>query len=128
VASLEALRMSDRSIDGNRRARDAWITVPGADGRAGMAAVVAGGDFDLAQLHRHLAAALPDYARPLFLRVCGAIAVTTTFKQQKQQLAVEGFDPRSVADPLYLDDRGAGHFVRLDPVLRDRTATGNFRF
>jgi fatty-acyl-CoA synthase len=104
------------------------VTVPGADGRAGMAAVVAGADFDLAQLHRHLAAALPDYARPLFLRVCGAIAVTTTFKQQKQQLAVEGFDPRSVADPLYLDDRGAGHFVRLDPVLRDRTATGNFRF
>ncbi len=46
------------------------VTIPGTEGRAGMVAVVAGEDFDLGAFHRHLAESLPDYARPLFLRIC----------------------------------------------------------
>jgi fatty-acyl-CoA synthase len=103
------------------------VAVPGADGRAGMAAIVVGAGFDFAALRRHLAARLPDYARPLFVRVREAIDVTATFKQKKQDLVVEGFNPRATADAIYLDDRAKRAFVRLDPALYDRIAAGAVR-
>ena len=40
------------------------VAIPGDEGRAGMAAVTVEADFDLAVLHRHLVANLPDYAPP----------------------------------------------------------------
>jgi fatty-acyl-CoA synthase len=103
------------------------VAVPGADGRAGMAAIVVTDGFDLAVLHRHLEAALPDYARPLFVRVCGAIAATETFKQKKQELMPDGYDPSRVRDPLYFADREAGAYVPLDPMLYDRIARREIR-
>ena len=62
------------------------VTIPGTDGRAGMAALVLREPLDLAQLRSHLAARLPTYARPLFVRVQSAIAATDTFKQAKAAL------------------------------------------
>ena len=79
------------------------VTVPGAEGRAGMAALSVGPDFDAATLHAELAARLPAYARPVFLRVAADLAHTETFKQRKDLLAAEGFDPDRVADPLYVN-------------------------
>ena len=52
-------------------------------------------DFDLAALHRHLAERLPAYARPLFIRIRPALEITGTFKQKKQELIDDGFDPAS---------------------------------
>ena len=49
------------------------VTIPGTEGRAGMAAVVVSQDFDLAAFRQHLAERLPEYARPLFLRIRGEI-------------------------------------------------------
>ena len=103
------------------------VAVPGADGRAGMAAIVASSDFDVAALRRHLAASLPEYARPLFLRLRGAIDVTATFKHKKQELAAQGFDPHATDDPLYLDDRAAGACTRIDAALHARIVAGNLR-
>jgi fatty-acyl-CoA synthase len=103
------------------------VAVAGADGRAGMAAIVVREGFDVASLHRHIAAALPEYARPLFLRVCRAIAATETFKQKKQDLAAEGYDPSRVSDPLYCADREAGAYVPLDPALYERIARREIR-
>jgi fatty-acyl-CoA synthase len=103
------------------------VAVPGSDGRAGMAAMAVATDFDFAALRQYLGASLPDYARPLFVRVCGAIDVTATFKQKKQELIREGYDPRATADPIYLDDRRAAAFVPIDPALYDRIAAGGLR-
>ena len=48
------------------------VQVAGADGRAGMAAIVIGPDFELTAFRDFLAARLPDYARPVFVRTrCG---------------------------------------------------------
>jgi fatty-acyl-CoA synthase len=77
------------------------VEVKGHDGRAGMAAIVAGDDFDLAALSRHLNERLPAYARPVFLRMCSTLDLTETFKQKKQDLIRDGFDPQSSADTLY---------------------------
>jgi fatty-acyl-CoA synthase len=93
------------------------VGVPGNEGRAGLAAIVAAGDFDLARLHAHLAASLPEYAQPLFLRIRSEIAATTTLKPQKQQLAQEGYDPTVIADALYFNDRRAAGFVPIDAAL-----------
>ena len=66
------------------------VRVPGQDGRAGMAAVVPGPDFELQALWDHGVARLPGYARPVFVRLCGEIAMTGTFKLSAAALAREG--------------------------------------
>jgi len=103
------------------------VAIPGAEGRAGMAVIVPGDGFDLAQLRQHLAQRLPDYARPVFLRIRDGIALTGTFKPQKQQLALEGYDPAAIGDDLYLDDRARGAYIRLEAALHRRIQDGKIR-
>jgi fatty-acyl-CoA synthase len=124
VASLEVAE-AIMACPGVAAASVYGVTVPGADGRAGMAAVSVDQDFDLAGLHAHLAARLPAYARPLFVRLVSALAVTETFKRKTGELADEGFDPRRIADPLFLDEGGT--YAPLDATLFDQIAVGAVR-
>jgi fatty-acyl-CoA synthase len=104
------------------------VQVPGRDGRAGMAAiVVAKDDFDLASLRELLVKQLPDYARPVFLRIRRNIEVTATFKQKKVDLVKQGFDPGAIADPIYFNDPASKSFVRLDAAWYDRIRAGQMR-
>ena len=79
------------------------VTVPGCDGRAGMAAIPlkTGLELDGADLARCLREVLPVYAVPLFIRLRGEQEVTGTFKYRKVELKQEGFDPAKVSEPLY---------------------------
>jgi fatty-acyl-CoA synthase len=104
------------------------VAIPGAEGRAGMAAIVTGPGFSLAALRRHLEERLPAYARPLFLRLRDGLALTGTFKPQKQELLRDGYDPALCTDPVYIDDRRRGAFVPLDGVLYERLRTGALAF
>jgi fatty-acyl-CoA synthase len=101
------------------------VPVPGQDGRAGMAALETGQGFDLSGLPAQLAK-LPAYARPVFLRLVSALAVTETFKPRKQDLAAEGFDPARIADTLYV--RTGNRYERLDAALYTRISSGLIRF
>jgi fatty-acyl-CoA synthase len=101
------------------------IAVPGADGKAGMAALETDARFDPAGLQPHLKMRLPDYARPIFLRLVDTLAITETFKPKKSELAAEGFDPSHIADPLYVD-LGTG-YVTLDATLYERVSSGLVR-
>jgi fatty-acyl-CoA synthase len=103
------------------------VAVPGADGRAGMAALVAGAAFDLAAFRSHLAARLPAYARPLFVRMRSEIEVTSTFKHTKHELARQGFDPAGTTDAIYLNDPERQAYVRLEPALYGRILGGGLR-
>ncbi len=103
------------------------VAVPGADGRAGMASIVTLPGFDFADLRRHLGGALPEYARPLFVRVRDAIDVTETFKQKKPELVRAGYDPEVTADAIYLDNRTEDAFVRIDAALYRRIEAGELR-
>jgi fatty-acyl-CoA synthase len=101
------------------------VTVPGEDGKAGMAALETNNDFDLRGLKAHLAA-LPAYARPLFIRLVPVLTATETFKTKKTELAAQGFDPGKVSDPLYAD---TGHrYEILDDGLYARINSGLVRF
>jgi len=103
------------------------VAVPGADGRAGMVAVVAGDGFDLAQFRNHLSRRLPAYACPVVIRFCAALDTTETFKQKKQQLAREGLDPRLVTDPLFFRDPKSGAYRALDAASYAKILDGAIR-
>ncbi|MFM8376054.1 MAG: AMP-binding protein, partial [Phenylobacterium sp.] len=94
-----ALRL--QAVPGVVEANVYGVAVPGADGRARMAALVTNADFDLGILAARIAADLPEYARPAFLRLQPEMAVTGTFKQRKVDLVAEGFDPERVIGPLF---------------------------
>lgn len=110
-----------------REANVYGVRVPGREGRAGMAAIVAASGLDLAGLARHVRVALPEYARPLFLRIQNEIAVTGTFKHRKVDLVKDGIDPSRVGDPLYFLDGSAGTYVPLSPDLHARIVRGEVR-
>ena len=103
------------------------VPVPGTEGAAGMAALVVDGTLDLPELRKHLARVLPSYARPLFLRIQDRIAVTATFKHQKNELMREGFDPAASDDAIYFDDPSQQAYVRLDGALFERIKAGAVR-
>ena len=103
------------------------VEVPGREGRAGMVAIVCEPDLNLADLRSYLAAHLPEYARPLFLRIRGEIDVTATFKQRKISLVKDGFDPTPIRDTIYFDDPRAQGYVRLDRALYGGIVSGEVR-
>jgi fatty-acyl-CoA synthase len=114
-------------FDGILEANVYGVAVRDRDGRAGMAAVVARDHLDLAALREHFARRLPDYARPVFLRIREGIDVTSTFKQKKLDLVAEGFDPGRTGDPIYFNDPARKAFVRLDAALYDDIDQGRVR-
>ncbi len=103
------------------------VRIPGTDGRAGMAALVVDGTFELASLRRHLATGLPQYARPLFVRIVPSLELTGTFKLRKQDLEQQGYDPARIADEIYFEDGRLDAFVRLDTPLYERICSGAVR-
>ena len=105
------------AVKGVTEANVYGVAVPGADGRAGMAALVVTSDFDPSTLSSVLAQSLPAYARPVFLRLLPVMEITGTFKQRKLDLVQDGFDPHSISDPVYfLDPRS----LRYEPLTPDR--------
>jgi fatty-acyl-CoA synthase len=101
---------------GVRAAAVYGVRVPGADGKAGMAALmVEEHAFDHAALHAHLVAKLPAYARPMFVRLCQALPSTGTFRLRKADLVREGYEQSS--DPVWFDDRTHAQFVPYDQKL-----------
>uniref|UniRef100_A0A673CKQ6 long-chain-fatty-acid--CoA ligase n=1 Tax=Sphaeramia orbicularis TaxID=375764 RepID=A0A673CKQ6_9TELE len=102
------------------------VTVPGKEGRAGMAAVVLKQDdkLDGQKLYSHLVETLPSYAWPWFLRVQTALDVTETFKQQKMKLVQEGFNPEIILDPLYFLDISQKSYVFLTVSLYTDIVSG----
>jgi len=120
---LSALTASRGVIDGVVYG----LMVPGADGRAGTAALVVNGEFDLAAFRAEVATRLPPYARPVFLRIVSTLEATATFKPRKQDLVQAGFDPARVSDPLYFDDPRSQRYVPLDAALFAAISKGELR-
>jgi fatty-acyl-CoA synthase len=103
------------------------VPLPGADGRAGMAMIVSRDGLDLSNFRTYLGSRLPAYAHPLFIRVCGELEVTSTFKYTKKKLMQEGFDPSVTNDVIYFNDRQLNAFIPVDGNLYQRLRTGQVR-
>jgi fatty-acyl-CoA synthase len=102
------------------------VSIPGTEGRAGMAAIVTqnADSFDLTAFRHHLRQHLPAFARPLFLRFQTQIELTSTFKQRKVDLVAQGFDPARIAEEIYFDDPVSDRFVRVDTALHAQIMRG----
>ncbi len=115
------------SFPGISEANVYGVEIAGHEGRAGMAAIVCAPGLDLAALRTYVAARLPDYARPLFLRLRDTMEVTATFKQVKLGLVQDGFDPARTTDEIFFDHPRTGAYVRLDDVLYREIVSGQVR-
>ncbi len=101
------------------------VEIPGADGRAGMAAIVLreGLDFNTVNLEgisRHIASNLPGYARPIFLRLLEDLPTTSTHKLQKNDLRDQAFHLDKVTDHLFVMRPGDSVYSRLDSDYYDQ--------
>jgi fatty-acyl-CoA synthase len=103
------------------------VAVPGTDGRAGMAAIVCEPGLDLEKLRKHIDKELPEYARPLFIRLSHEMEVTGTFKHRKVELVKEGIDLALVKEPIYFNSPTEKKFVPLDRTLHDKICSGAFK-
>ena len=70
---------------------------------------------------------LPGYAQPLFLRICAGLDATETFKQKKQLLVREGFDPAVVRDPLQVRDPQSGLYRPITAEIYAQICAGAIR-
>ncbi|UCF92156.1 MAG: long-chain-acyl-CoA synthetase [Desulfobacterales bacterium] len=92
------------------------VVMPGGDGRAGMVAVIPANsaeDLDWKRLAQHFQHALPPYAVPRFVRLRTQFDYTPTHKISKVHLKNEGFDPGTIADPIYVLLPGATAYQPL---------------
>ena len=105
------------------------VTVPGCDGRAGMASLTwKQGEFDGASLAQFLKENLPAYAVPLFIRLRPEQEVTGTFKFRKVEVKQEGFDPAKVSEPLYALVDAARGYEPVTAELYARIQQADMRF
>lgn len=93
------------------------VNIPENEGRAGMAVIAAGPDFDLADLRRHIYKNLPPYARPIFLRLRKFIERTGTFKLSAALVQAEGYREAALEE-LHFDDRNAQTYIPVTDELR----------
>lgn len=105
------------------------VTVPGCEGKVGMAAVklAPGKTFDGQKLYQHVRSWLPAYATPHFIRIQDSLEITNTYKLVKSQLAREGFDVEVIADPLYILDNKAQTFRSLMPDVYQAVCEGTWK-
>ena len=104
------------------------VEVPGADGRAGMAALTLSPGVEALYAEafsRYVADELPAYARPVFLRVQSDIDVTGTFKMVKGTLRKQGYDLSQVTEPLYVLKPGSDAYEPLNEEFVARIAAGD---
>jgi acyl-CoA synthetase (AMP-forming)/AMP-acid ligase II len=103
------------------------VQIPGAEGRAGMVAVVLDGEFDGRSFRKHVDSSLPPYARPLFVRVRESMEITGTFKLKKGNLSAEGFDPNALQDPIFFRDPAQDSYVPLTTELYEQLQSGKLK-
>jgi citronellyl-CoA synthetase len=102
------------------------VEVPGAEGRAGMAALTlhGGETFDPAAFSRFVAEHLPVYARPVFLRLQQDLATTQTFKLVKGALRNAAYHLDQVDDPLYVMKPRSDEYEPLDREFYESLVAG----
>lgn len=107
------------------------VAIPGADGKAGMAAItpsVPAAELDFKDIYQYLAKEVPAYAIPLFLRLRDTIETTVTFKYKKTDLKGDGYDPNKVSDPLYVLLPGSYEYQPLTKQIHEGILRGDYRF
>ncbi len=103
------------------------VSIPNADGRAGMAAITLKTgltQLDAEDFSAYIARELPSYARPVFLRIQPEMEVTGTFKLMKGDLRREGYDLATVHEPLFVLKPGKTVYEALESQFLSKIRAG----
>jgi len=123
VSTNEVAEILD-SVPGVSEANVYGVEIPGADGRAGMAAIKTDARFDFETFTRRVSSELASYQRPIFVRILeGEMNITGTFKHQKVEYREQGWDLSRISDPLFVLVDGG--YRALDPELAGQISRGD---
>ena len=102
------------------------VEIPGADGRAGMAAIslAPGYQFD-PTIARTLISRLPRYAVPVLLRIRAAQDTTGTFKYKKVELKDAAW--KAGDEPVYVLEAGSDCYAELSADKQASLEQGKLR-
>jgi citronellyl-CoA synthetase len=103
------------------------VSIPNADGRAGMAAITLKTglkQLDIADFSAYVARELPSYARPVFIRIQPEMEVTGTFKLMKGDLRRDGYDLAAVSEPVFVMKPGQAAYEQLDQQFLSKIRAG----
>lgn len=106
------------------------ITMPGSDGKAGMAAIIRDDKItpDITKLAQHLKASLPKYAVPIFVRFVPDFEWTATHKIKKTNLKNEGYDLSQVKEEIYILLPGSEEYEKLNDDIYQNIIAGKYKF
>ena len=107
------------------------VSMPDTDGRAGMAAVNLPDnvtELDGNGLATHVDAALPSYARPIFIRIQKEAETTGTLKYRKVDLVEQGFDTSKYEDPVFVRLPGSDAYTPLTAEVKASIDSGEIKF
>lgn len=107
------------------------VDIPGADGKAGMAAIVLSEgtkELDTADFSAYIREHLPSYAQPVFLRIQSELDTTGTFKMVKGDLRKQGYDLKQMSDPILVKKPRKDEYELLDPAFLQTIKAGNAGF
>ena len=107
------------------------VAIPGADGRAGMAALTLtdeSADIDWDAFAAHVRKELPPFARPVFVRVQPGMALTGTYKMVKGDLKREAYDITAITDPVRVMKPGSEAYEPLDAAFLETIKRGEGGF
>ena len=129
VATQEVEKAID-TFPGVKQSAVYGISMPGSDGKAGMAAVIRDENaaIDLSRLVAHLKTGLPKYAVPIFIRFVPDFEWTATHKIKKTNLKNEGYDPARVREELYVLLPGSETYVPVSEEIYRNITAGTYKF
>lgn len=101
------------------------VPVPGADGKAGMAAITLaeGVTFDPDRLAEHVRNTLPAYAVPMFIRIIDHVEHTSTFKNVRVDLRNQGYTDTGTDQVFVLRGKPATYVAYQAEHLGDVATT-----
>ncbi|XP_054002850.1 long-chain fatty acid transport protein 4 [Hylaeus anthracinus] len=116
VATCEVEAVISNAI-GLKDAAVYGVEIPKVEGKAGMVAIYdPNNTLNIDEMAEAVKKLLPSYARPLFVRVVSELPITGTFKLKKRNLQQEGYNIKTITDPVYFLEK-SGVYVRLTEQL-----------
>ena len=107
------------------------VEIPGCEGRAGMASILASvkvEKFDFNNFLSTLKENLPKYAIPIFVRFLSELNTTSTYKIQKFDMKKIGFNIKKTNNPIYVYLPGTHKYTLLTERIYENILNGKYRF
>lgn len=107
------------------------VEIPGCEGRAGMASLLATvkhEKFDFNNFIKTLQESLPNYAIPIFIRFLSELNTTSTYKIQKYDMKKVGFNIKSIDTPIYVLLPGSTEYTLLTEGIYENILNRKYRF